>query len=636
MRFAIAAVVVVLSLGFEVVSAAEPEHLVIQSPTAPYTLTFDSSRVAKVSVTILNGSGTPVRITTRFVDAGSGAQSDALAPASATPAGQVVIIAPTAPIDIAPGGTRIFDVQLSAGAGTDPSTVSGLIAFASDAPAILGATLAVSGKPTDPFAGARVVPSTVTINANRAWPGFVPNDCDCWADWIEGPSGAARYQVFIDGPKTATGLTDVATYLSSDTGGRLHVILRDFAMDGNGRLVAMVRLAESDRAGAYAGKLSLNPDDSKPTELELTVNVQDFFIWPLIAVLIGELIAFAFAYWRDRRRAKVIPEAAINMAQKEFDAAVAAGTLSEQERSWFDGVFVRPKGHPAMPSLAEKTLDHVEHAKDKNDLADAAKEASDVVAIWASLKDLQEAVARLRKAVDENRPIDPSAAVFTKADDLLTDRRSGFEATSDAKDYATSLADQVDAIEIVRQAQDERRRGVALWGRLADSAKADLFREDPQAYWQGQVHQLGTKEELADHDVVEELRRRNVALLGFIESHPDRLARPSRGGAEPRRLAEEAAEAMAAGSMVAPYEFQDPVRQLMRMRTLDLIEFSVSFIFALIATFVLLYLDKNFGTGWQYLAAIATGFTATTAVVQLLPWYRQNRLESKETTAAAV
>jgi hypothetical protein len=89
------------------------------------------------------------------------------------------------------------------------------------------------------------------------------------------------------------------------------------------------------------------------------------------------------------------------------------------------------------------------------------------------------------------------------------------------------------------------------------------------------------------------------------------------------------------GPLVAPFVWQDPGRQLSRLRTFDIVDFGVSFVFGLATTFLVLYMDKNFGTGWQYLAAVATGFATTTVVLQLLPWYRQYRIDPAPEKASA-
>ena len=143
------------------------------------------------------------------------------------------------------------------------------------------------------------------------------------------------------------------TVLASDTGGRLEVSLRDFAIDHSGAVTGVVRLGELDRAGKYEGTLSVDPDDPKAAAITLTANVQDFFIWPLAAVLIGEGLAFGVAYRRDQRGAREILEAELKKAKQEFDDALLTGELTERERSWFDGVLEPPGTSRAAVTLAQ-------------------------------------------------------------------------------------------------------------------------------------------------------------------------------------------------------------------------------------------------------------------------------------------
>ena len=159
----------------------------------------------------------------------------------------------------------------------------------------------------------------------------------------------------------------------------------------------VVRLGELDRAGKYEGTLSVDPDDPKAAAITLTANVQDFFIWPLAAVLIGEGLAFGVAYWRDRRRAREILEAGLTKAKQEFDDALLTGELTERERSWFDGVL-----EPPGTSRAAVTLAQIRKAPSKEDLNSQAKDSGEVVAIWESLSKLRNAVASLKEQLDKN------------------------------------------------------------------------------------------------------------------------------------------------------------------------------------------------------------------------------------------
>jgi hypothetical protein len=368
----------------------------------------------------------------------------------------------------------------------------------------------------------------------------------------------------------------------------------------------------------------------------LTVNVQDFFLWPLGAVLIGEGLAFGVAYWRDQRRARKILEIALGKAKQEFDLAVSTGELTERERSWFDGIF-----EPAGISRADRTLTDIRKASSKDDLDSAATDAAEIVAIWESLPNLRKAVAGLIEQLEENRHIDPQAAVFAHAIELLAHRETGFATSADAKSYGVDLGDQTAAINDVKRAFAELDRGETMWAQLAESARAVLFRENPLAYWDEAVRPLRTKQELIDDEVLQELRDRNVAILGYLLAHPagmsdeadDRpevgrfrnyiqtyAAAPSAGGIDGLTL--ENLFPSTSEPIAPPVIWQDPHLLLVRVRSFDLVEFWLSFALGLVTTFLLLYQDKNFGTSWQYIGAVATGFAATTAVLQLLPWYR--------------
>jgi hypothetical protein len=652
---AIAAVAVISAFLFAPAAVgSEVPQLEITEPSSPATVEFDTSRIATISVSIHNPSVRDVDVTASFVDVAAGGITEASPSQAPVTAGRVALVEPTAPIQVGSGAALKVVVRLSAAADVDLDGIAGTIVFQTNTHAVLGATLDISTAEPDPFAGARVEPATLTINANRGWPSFIPFDCDCWAYWILVPDDAARYPIFIHGPEEASGLPTVGTYLSSDTGGRLRVSLKDFGLDGHGNTIdtlpvpGIVRLGEVDRAGKFSGKLSLNPDDPKTAVLDVTVNVQDFFLWPLLAVLLGEGIAFGLAYWRDRVRAKDLPEGALGAAKWAFDKAIAE--LTPVELSWFDGLFLPPTSHPRWEPRAHKILRAIRTAPDKGVLEDAAKEVEDVVAIWESLGNLRKASSQLQRLVDENLVIDPEAAVFTHARALLEPRQSGFAKAADAKDLATKLADQIDAIEILRRAYTERNLGVALWLQLSDSAMAELFAENPTAYWLQVVRRLETKAELTDDDVISELMGRNTAILAYVLAHPEALAetivedagviefqqsvRAWRGdrllidSMDYHRIVAGLPTPVLPDSRFVPIEWRDPVALSLRIRAYDSADFAVSLVLGIVTTFVALYVDKNFGTGWQYLLAIATGFAATALVLQLLPWYRQYRVGS--------
>ena len=192
----------------------------------------------------------------------------------------------------------------------------------------------------------------------------------------------------------------------------------------------------------------------------------------------------------------------------------------------------------------------------------------------------------------------------------------GFATSADVKSYGQELSDQTAAITNLVRAHAELERGERLWAQLAASARATLYREDPLAYWREGVRPLRTNQELTDDDVLQRLRDRNVAILGYLFAHPGAMRADFDEAPEfgPFKNLIRAYWAAPAGGLripltyedifprpleriVPPVVWRDPKVILVRVRSFDRIEFWLSFALGLVTTFLLLYQDKNFGTG---------------------------------------
>lgn len=641
--------------GVVVAQAAEPVGIEVLEP-GPLAVKFDDNGTAEVVVTLQNQSAADATVAVSLLDLAAGEVASADS--------DVSLVSPTQALRLSAGATQAVAIALAGATDVDLSAFRGVLVFDPGAGPVDGTTVELSVSEDVAFSGARPQPEAVTINANRLWPSIFPFDCDCWAYWIVPTSDAARYPMFVLDVDPSPLPGPVWTNLSSDTGGRLFVSLQDFEGHGQAdpnpaadaspppaaerRLDATVFLGSNDRSGKFAGTLKLNPSDSETPTVGLTVNVQDFFVWPLLALVFGEYLAFRFERWRSEGRTKSVAEAALAAARKGYRST----KLDPPRHSWAYDLFdVSKKG---AESRADAALRSLKSADTKELLTDAIEQARDVIATWAAIDTGASVIERLGQALKSARDVDPRAAAALQAENQLKSRTEGFASATDARAAVDALASQTRALESLVAAGVARERGIDLWSQLSDQARSDLSDSNPVAYWNEVVRTLRTESDFKDEGVLTNLRQRNVDILAYLMSHPDELGRAMlsdgilaqsptlRAIAEDREAVVLSAddvyryelepEAEVPAVAAPPIVWRDSESILNDVRSFDRIDYATSFLVGLIASFALLYVNKNFGTGWDYLGAIATGFAAT-AVVTNLPWSRTYRLPPKVATA---
>jgi hypothetical protein len=365
------------------------------------------------------------------------------------------------------------------------------------------------------------------------------------------------------------------------------------------------------------------------------------FVWPLLFLLIGEAIAFGVAWYRDQYR----PREAITeeLTRARTTLLGAKPPLSANAQSWVAGLFTETiaADGSVTAARADQILETAARADTQADLDKAIADAKDIIAIAAALPQLRAAAAALSLALATARPIDPEAGVFARASDLLAARAEPFATAAEAKSFLADLNDQLAAIEILRLADRYRDRGLAMWHRLPRRARTALATVNPAAFWGEVVSPLRTKKELEDAEVIENLGERNAAISGYLDEQVDVVRSMAEDDEERVRL-EDLIENRQAMSIWLGRVNPAALRQLMLERTgaairwpepgvalavirrFDRLDFFVATAVATAGTFATLYVGKNFGTGWDYLAAVVAGAVFATATIQLLPWYRKS------------
>src|SRR6185295_17319346 len=115
--------------------------------------------------------------------------------------------------------------------------------------------------------------------------------------------------------------------------------------------------------------------------------------------------------------------------------AARMGEATDRDRAWFGGLFPDPATSSADPgtSVAEGLLTALDAADSRDALLEVASGMDDLWALvdaWPALVDADE---RLAAQLRDTRSIDPDAAAFARAEELLAHRPSPFRSSLEAK-----------------------------------------------------------------------------------------------------------------------------------------------------------------------------------------------------------
>lgn len=600
--------------------------LAIVTPTSPAALDFQitpgGQPSARLTLGVANATSAPVAITIHLRDTTSAAD---VALGTTAPGGLSLLLV-AGDLTIPAHDTGVLIVAIALPVGADAGEFAGILTVAAGSAG--PATLALSAKSVPAAAeGARVDPSAVTMTATRLWPSLLAWSCDCWLG-LPG-YGAPRYTVTYSG-LGKTGPLPKAEWvdLSSDTGGRLNV--RQEGPSGGSTVAnASIVLGAADRAGKYSGSLSLDPTIDKSPAIALTVNVQDLFVWPLLVLVLGAGVGWWLGRRRDRGRPKDILVLELAKIRDRYVSA-AVGSSAGHLR-WLPSAFSIPKDgkgpgfDPQGLSLGDLLYRRIRGARTLDELTgEIARAVTDVGTLVDEWMAAGAAADALQGRVALHRPFDPSAGVFAEADDLLG-RTEPLADLAAATEFHQKLSDQSEAVETFVAARAVYRDAASSWATLTDQERDALRLKsmDPTVYWEETVRPARTLEELQSSGAVARLRDMDLAIA-------NELARGRRGrmelvgpavGAEPLERVEGPIRAI-----VGPVDRRSPAAIELEIERRDLFDFGIVAAVTTLVFFLSIYVDKNFGGGWQYLAAFLAGASSELAINwKLLPWYRSYR-----------
>jgi hypothetical protein len=227
----------------------------------------------------------------------------------------------------------------------------------------------------------------------------------------------------------------------------------------------------------------------------------------------------------------------------------------------------------------------------------------------------------LRDSVTKHRGLWPDAELFAVADDILAPSKPFADADA-AKAKGVALDEHARAVDQFVRAHGYYTEAKKLWGRLEPGQREALADANPDVYWRDVVARLRSLPELQEERVLVELRSRlrrfRIALAAPPEADTERAIEAVR--------AEDVvgADVAATGATVrraTKWPEADALKSF--MRRIDVLDFLLATVATTAVFTATLYVDKNFGTAWQYLAALVAGISGQLAINwQLLPWFR--------------
>ncbi|HEX5502232.1 MAG TPA: hypothetical protein VFW96_06390 [Thermomicrobiales bacterium] len=548
------------------------------------------------------------------------------------------------------------------------------------------AMLAVPGRPLAAGSRARTLatpaasptpspalePATVVIDVTRCWPTLLTQLLP-----------AARTCLIGDtAPLWLTGVPAVptaGTHLSSDRGGTLALALGPAqpvaasppttpttagATPGTGAgtpLRGTLQVGDIGGSGRYEGDLLPDLGIAATAKIGVVVNVQDLFVWPLAALLLGAFIAWRLLWWRDVSRPKDLLRAAIKGAGDRYwaDRRSLPADLAPAPLYTCDEAFPVPAeagapadpadgypseaecraGRPGMREAAKLYCD-VAAADTREGLDEVAARARDLAAradgwlpIYEATRRLDAALVLARRELEEVPDLlDRTTAgqpmpLFTASAQRLAPLPTAPNSAEETATLLAELEEQTGTVGRFREAWRLVRVGQPLYDELRNreglpwdpAERRALHRHEPIALFAAYVLPAASAADLEDLGGAARLRAAYAELRALADAY---LApRPADIFGTPPGVA-------AVGQPVPPeperrWDRRTPLQILAAVRRHDSRDFWATALVTTLAFMLMIYPGRNFASWDQYLGAFAAGAGGMLVVNWgLLPWYR--------------
>lgn len=489
--------------------------LVGSAPTA----TFESSGtngVAVLAVTVRNDSRYRGPVVARFVtDDGTTLLSNRPAKNPLVGKQRVrVRLARNGSADprIGPRAVRRFKFRLTAEPiPTAPLTGTLVLAAGrSSGVSPLAVPASVSVTATEPsksrYEKAKVKPASVTIVATRSLPSWI-DDEDLQGD----PRSTVRVEDIAAGATVASATIDEP--VAADTGGRgaVRVTIPEVS-DKATNVNVVIEPQKADERGTYDVSVPLDAAVDKSPAVAAKVVVRDWWVWALVANLIGAAIGYYLLRYSSRSRPKRVLRTTLVELQIEHDRDVRdRGSPPDPKPAPFAlGVFPEDTWDCSIPArdkpLALKLYCGISSDDTQEKLDARTAEVRDLVA----LVEMWPAACAARDQMDVQKaklPPGSTADNIRGACDRLIRYSPVPTSKQEAQAYLDAVDDQVKAVTAWLTAFAMLTEATRLYDRLPrDVATAGLPTPDPER-WRPDLEAAITLADLERCDILEGLCR---------------------------------------------------------------------------------------------------------------------------------
>lgn len=400
--------------------------------------------------------------------------------------------------------------------------------------------------------------------------------------------------------------------LRSDTAGTADVDLRPGEAPAQKAQTADVVIEAKDisRAGKYTGDVPLGPAaGGENSALPVTVNAQDFFLWPLLVLSIGALIGGLGVQSYELRRRREVLKSALKRAERRLRDEPPPQGLYDPAPELFGGRTA--ERFPAASACP----------------ADNQPQTPTFIAAWcatlraSSDEDFEAATAQVNRVVaDINRWLELRAS-YVELDDALTD--FGDTPIPDAAADARALQLQVQRPVPADEIDSWRGRAagqVRVFPALTDvylawSGDPNRANENPAATIYAKYRQPRTPEATTNllQDLATELDRLRTPRVDELESWTTKVMAFADMPATERTHVLTSGVRLSAspawlGKTVEEADHRSPEQIVAGLRRWDWTIGLVTALVTAVAVLIPFYAGKNFGAWNDYLLAFTAGF----------------------------
>jgi hypothetical protein len=400
---------------------------------------------------------------------------------------------------------------------------------------------------------------------------------------------------------------------ASDTGGRATITLVPVAPSSTTRLpnglVPVKVYVRDDSHGEYVTTFTLDPEAKQDGAIKVKVEVQVWWIYPLLVLLIGALLGYLIRWFGGSYRERELLKRRLEKVRNDYEEELPGRSPGIYPlRRWF-GQFNtavptiprrREYDSPELSGFA-KCWQSAQQARSATDIANVEKtvqELEDDYTAWHKIDKALKGLDRsFRTAVPEGaRNLAIPAYQETRA---LTDRRT---VTQPADVKAAETVET--AIEVQGKVVEAYEPARATWNAVTDKTEA-MKELDPAVIYALYGKPLA-REEPAGLELVVKLEEAKGTLTPDADT---KLMEAAAAAAQDNAPAAnpQAARIEPVTVIQPPRRDRDP-RHLRHGFAITDWVFGVTLLASSVGYLVTLYVGKNFGSSSQYVEAFAAGF----------------------------